>query len=307
MQLFIAGDWGSTHLRLYLCDEHGTLLDQRQGPGAAHVAGALADVFDSLSADWGQLHGPLPAVLCGMVGSNIGWTTAPYLACPAQTSSIADACVVLRDGRVHIIPGLSCRNPFDAPDFMRGEETQILGALQLESSLQRGAQLLCLPGTHTKWVWLQDGAVRQFLTAPSGELFSVLCAHSVLVRSQDNAADIDMQAFKAGLAQLKMFPSGSLLHRLFECRSRQLSGDLTPKAAAAHLSALLIGSDVEGALRAFSGAAANSTVYLVGSPTLTKLYATSLNSYDFTAVQLDGATTSLAGLTQVHRSVMQDV
>ena len=156
---FIGGDWGTSHLRLFLCDGQGALLDSRTGPGAAEASGHFSDVFASLAAHWEGSLGTLPAVLCGMVGSSIGWVQAPYVVCPAIPEEIADACVLLRGGNVHIIPGLSCRNRFDAPDFLRGEETQILGALHLAPILRHGRWLICLPGTHTKWALLEDGVV----------------------------------------------------------------------------------------------------------------------------------------------------
>ncbi|MBV8806161.1 MAG: hypothetical protein JO042_13970, partial [Sinobacteraceae bacterium] len=46
----VVGDWGTSHLRLFLCDEHGTVLDSVNGPGAAQ--GDFANVFDSLVAKW---------------------------------------------------------------------------------------------------------------------------------------------------------------------------------------------------------------------------------------------------------------
>ena len=36
---FIAGDWGTSHLRLYLCDATGRVLERRAGPGVARLAG----------------------------------------------------------------------------------------------------------------------------------------------------------------------------------------------------------------------------------------------------------------------------
>src|SRR5712675_3705817 len=95
---FVAGDWGTTHLRLFLCDADGRVLDSAAGPGAASVRGDFPRVFDSLLAGWRQRFGPLPAVLCGMVGSSIGWAQVPYLPCPARPARIAAACVALRDG-----------------------------------------------------------------------------------------------------------------------------------------------------------------------------------------------------------------
>jgi 2-dehydro-3-deoxygalactonokinase len=298
----VAGDWGTSHLRLFLCDADGAVLDRISGPGATEVRDGFPDIFDSLLAEWTRHHGALPAVLCGMVGSSFGWAQAPYVACPARPEQIADACVELRGGRVHIVPGLSCRNRLDAPDLLRGEETQILGALHLKPALRRGRHLLCLPGTHTKWVVLEEGAVREFLTAPTGEIFALLCTHSVLVR--DDGGDttvVDGPAFEQGLAQFKRFPHADLLHRIFECRSRRLSGQLSAGAVAPYLSGLLIGSDVSGALQLLATEDFATTVHLIGSPQLTPLYATALASQGREGESVDGAAASVAGLVHLHQ------
>jgi 2-dehydro-3-deoxygalactonokinase len=310
---FIAGDWGTSQLRLWLCDAQGCLLESRSGPGAAAVgerapdgrSHAFAHTLASLTAPWEESHGPLPTVLCGMVGSSIGWTQAPYVACPTNPDQIVQACVPLRDGGLHIVPGLSCRNRFDAPDFLRGEETQILGALQLAPALCRGHWLLCLPGTHTKWVLAQDGVVREFLTVPTGEVFAILSEHSVLVRTPAGDPDaIDKDAFQEGLARFDQYPQADLLHRLFECRSRQLAGELGASSAAAFLSGLLIASDVRGALR---GRAEGTVppVCLIGASRLTSLYAMALRAHGCESFETAGEAASLAGLTHVHRQLAQ--
>ena len=303
---FVAGDWGTSHLRLFLCDTEGAPLDGRSGPGAADIGGGFAETFDSLTAGWEESHGALPAVLCGMVGSSIGWIQAPYVACPATPEQIVDACAALRGGRIHIVPGLSCRNRLDAPDFLRGEETQILGALHLVPALRRGCWLLCQPGTHTKWVVLQDGRVSEFFTAPTGEMFAVLRDHSVLVRKPEGAkTPIYENAFHEGLARFNEFPEVQLLHRLFECRSRQLSGELAAQSADGYLSGLLIGSDVLGALRLLPGSVTPGSVCLIGSAQLTRLYAAALASHGHGASQIDGAEASRAGLAHVHQRLSQ--
>jgi 2-dehydro-3-deoxygalactonokinase len=307
---FVAGDWGTSNLRLFLCDADGAALDQVSGPGAAEVAGTegagrFAHTFDMLTAPWRASYAELPAVLCGMVGSSIGWIQAPYVPCPALPDEIIDACSALREGVIHIVPGLSCRNRFDAPDFMRGEETQILGALTRMPHLSRGTRLLCLPGTHTKWLVLADGLMRDFFTAPSGELFAVLCEHSVLVRRPKGAGPADLAAFQAGVARFNDFPNAQLLHRLFECRGRQLSGELAAQSADAYLSGLLIASDVHGALDSLSGALAERSVCLIGTARLTQLYALALKSHGFEALPMDGAAASLAGLARVQQRLSQ--
>src|SRR5476649_2586079 len=148
---FIAGDWGTSRLRLYLCDTAGNVLARGEGEGAS--VADCAGRFAASVASWDKAHGALPAVLSGMVGSTIGWREVPYLKCPAKPATIADAALRFEaDGRaIAILPGLSCVGKTGAPDVMRGEETQILGALRLHPHLAKGRHALCLPGTHTKW------------------------------------------------------------------------------------------------------------------------------------------------------------
>ena len=294
---FVAADWGTTHLRLFLCDESGKVLDSVTGPGAA--AADFAQVFDSLTQRWTSSGQTPPAVLSGMVGSNIGWLEAPYLPCPARPQDIAAACATLREGRIRIVPGLSCRNRFDAPDVMRGEETQILGALQLQPDLRQGRRLLCLPGTHTKWVLLEDGVIHDFLTAPTGELFTLLRERSVLVREPGPADTNTSPAFERALLEFERFPAAQALHRLFECRSRTLAGDLGTTEAAAFLSGLLIASDLTGALHLFASSLESRAVHLVGAPQLTGLYAKGLTRQDYQVGITDGALAAVAGLANV--------
>ncbi|MDB6088898.1 MAG: 2-dehydro-3-deoxygalactonokinase [Gammaproteobacteria bacterium] len=304
---FVAGDWGTTHLRLFLCDENAEVLDSVSGPGAADSGGRFAAIFDALLAKWTADHADLPAVLCGMVGSSIGWIQAPYVPCPARPEQIATACATLREGRIRIVPGLSCRNRFDAPDFMRGEETQILGALALRPALRQGRQLLCLPGTHTKWVMLEDGAVHEFLTSPTGELFTLLCERSVLVRERSRAADTaTTAAFQLGLAQVGRFPQGQLLHRLFECRGRSLDGELAPHEVPSFLSGLLIANDIAGALDMLANSTVVRAVHLIGSPQLTELYAAGLGLQHYQTSSTDGSAAAVAGLAQVRRQLTQE-
>ena len=211
------------------------------------------ETFDSLLTDWTRQHGALPAILCGMVGSSFGWAQAPYLPCPARPEQIAGACVALRAGRVRIIPGLSCRNRLDAPDLMRGEETQILGALRLDPALRRGQQLLCLPGTHTKWVLLDEGTVREFLTATTGELFALLCAHSVLV--SDSPTRAQSRTIAVGPAFIRAVGAASALSGCGTAASNVRGAQppleqraRRPMTPPAYLSGLMIASDVSGAL-----------------------------------------------------------
>jgi 2-dehydro-3-deoxygalactonokinase len=296
---FIAGDWGTTNLRLFLCDAEGVRLESVVGPGAVEVRGEFDRVFDSLTSQWTQQWGPLPAILCGMVGSSIGWRQTGYLACPIEPRHIATSLVELREGRVRIVPGLSCRNRLDAPDLMRGEETQVLGALKIKPELREGRHLICLPGTHTKWVVVDDGAVTEILTAPTGELFAMIRDHSVLVSKRAHTCELDTVAFERGVSEVSRSPRVQLLHRIFECRSRWLGGDLAEQATASYLSGLLIASDVRGALELLADLRSDP-VQLIGTPALIDLYSRALAAANRTVTCIDGENAVLAGLTHIY-------
>lgn len=293
---FIAGDWGTSHLRLRLCAVGGAALDSRQGPGAADARGKFASVFDELTSAWRAEHGALPTILCGMAGSTFGWLEAPYLPCPEELDNLAASLVRARVD-VQIVPGMRCTNPLGAPDVMRGEETQLLGAFAAHPSLEHGRQLICMPGTHTKWVMLLDGTVIEFLTVPTGEIFRMLCEHSVLVRDRDTPIVHDAREFERGLAESAKHAGVPLLHRIFQSRSLRLDGQLSAAGAPSWTSGLLIGTDVAGALPLF--AVPDSPVHIVANAQLCQLYGAALAKAGRESVAVAGDDASFAGLARV--------
>jgi 2-dehydro-3-deoxygalactonokinase len=293
---FIAGDWGTSHLRLRLCAADGAALDTRSGPGAAEARGKFATVFDELTAPWRAEHGVLPAILCGMAGSTFGWLEAPYLPCPEELDNVAGSLVRAR-ADVQIVPGMRCTNPLGAPDVMRGEETQLLGAFAAHPALEHGRQLVCMPGTHTKWVILLDGTVIEFLTVPTGEIFRMLCENSVLVRDRDTPVIHDAREFERGLAESAKHAGVPLLHRIFQSRSLRLDGQLSAAGAPSWTSGLLIGTDVAGALPLF--AAPDSPVHIIANAQLCQLYAAALAKFGRESVAVPGEDASFAGIARL--------
>jgi 2-dehydro-3-deoxygalactonokinase len=296
---FIAGDWGTSRLRLYLCDRAGQVLARGEGEGAS--VPDCAGRFATGVAAWDKAHGALPAVLGGMVGSTIGWREVPYLKCPARPGGIAGAALRFDvAGRsIVILPGLSCTGKTGAPDVMRGEETQILGALRLHPGLAKGRHIFCMPGTHAKWVAMADGAVIQFQTALSGELFELLRRHSVLAR---DGGEVDLQnpAFLHGLEFARKNPDADLLYLLFSARSRVVTGEMAKGDAASYLSGLVLGKDIATARTLFD---LEGPVQLIGTPSLAALYARALLAYDVKSVMIDGDRAALAGLVHAHAEI----
>jgi len=261
----IAVDWGSTHMRAYLLDADGVIRERRSADTGAMQIGAdrFPQALDQLIGPWVQ-SGEGPVFMSGMVGSRQGWLEVPYVPCPATLADIARGTrKVDWDGHrsAYIIPGVSCMDRDRVPDVMRGEETQAFGAV---SRLPAGPVSLCMPGTHSKHVRLQDGVLQRFETYMTGELYSVLRQYSILGRTMGPpVAEIDGAAFRAGVERAG--DSGGLSHHLFGVRARALAGELDAHAAGSYLSGILIGHEIRSVQRP-------DPVFIIGSPGLSELY-----------------------------------
>ena len=119
---FIAGDWGTSNLRLYLCEYSlngvSQILETRFGPGIGQLNGDFEGEFFKLGQDWLGQYGPLPVLLSGMVGSTIGWKDAPYLSCPVNAEQLAASRVSFKARGVSfsILAGLKTLNPLGMLD-----------------------------------------------------------------------------------------------------------------------------------------------------------------------------------------------
>jgi 2-dehydro-3-deoxygalactonokinase len=296
----IAGDWGTTHLRLHLC-RGATVLDKAEGAGIGSLTtSAEATLFGALEP-WARAFGPLPIWLAGMVGSRNGWREVPYASCPAGVADLR-ASLLRFDARGHsiaIAAGVACTNPLGAPDVMRGEETQILGAIATRPSLGHGRSIVALPGTHTKWALVEDGKLTSFQTSLSGELYALLRDRSTLLKASTAVADeaAERRGFEAGLQRSRELCNVPLSHLLFEVRARQLIEGMTHAEASTYLSGLIIGQDVLGALPLFDGAMrAGAAVPIIGAPKLAEFYGAALAAHGIETLPLDATELTIAGL-----------
>ena len=148
-ETFIAVDWGTTNRRAWRMEGGAFRQEFEDGSGVLSVA--TAD-FPGFVAQIRERLGDHPMLMAGMVGSNRGWVEAPYVPCPARLDDLVSALAWPDPGRTAIVPGLSSDDP---PDVMRGEEVQILGAV--EAGLIPPDALVCHPGTHNKWAIVRGG------------------------------------------------------------------------------------------------------------------------------------------------------
>lgn len=284
-------DWGSTSLRAMLIDEHGHVLRTRHSTAGVSTLDGNKSTFsaalDALIGDWDCT--ALPIWACGMVGSQHGWREVPYLSCPATPASLVAAAspVEWRDRRIMIVPGLIHHNERQVPDVMRGEETQVLGALVLEPDAFTEGACIIMPGTHSKWALVRDSMVHRFATHMTGELFAVLRAHSVLGRLMPSNTPEYAVAFNRGVEAARDQGQGGLSHQLFSVRTLGLTGSLNRTALPDYLSGLLIGHELRAGLmwREAAGLAL-APLLLVGEPTLCNRYAEALRLMETPSVQI---------------------
>ncbi len=270
-------DWGTTRARAYRMDASGHVLERRSRPlGVRLVArGAFPATLLQIVGDWIDEEPGAPVVASGMVGGQHGWVETPYLDCPAAPSDLARALVEAPAGiasRVWIVPGLTVDDRGGLPDVMRGEETELVGAL----SEGRAEEHFLLPGTHSKWARVERGRVTALATFPSGELFQLLCEHSTLgARGVEGASDREsldrVEAFERGaaLGVSEGARLGGSLRRLFSARSRVARRELAPGDACEYLSGLIVGCEVREALE---GGWASQRLTLVGDDALRARY-----------------------------------
>ncbi|GGY90309.1 2-dehydro-3-deoxygalactonokinase [Pseudoduganella plicata] len=267
-------DWGSTSLRAYLISADGAVLEEHAAAkGASTLQGhsAFVAALQEVAGAWREQHATLPLQACGMVGSQHGWLDVPYVRCPAGAADLAAGLRQPDDTNLRIVPGVLCDDGKLPPDVMRGEETQIVGALAHHAELADSC--VVLPGTHSKWTHVAQGRIVRFATHMTGELYAVLRQHSVLGRLMTPEVPTDADAFLRGVGAARDHGNLGLPHQLFAVRSLGVTGQLPHAALAEYLSGLLIGHELRAGLSWRTGhALANKPLALVGAPQLCDRY-----------------------------------
>nr|MBP6581503.1 2-dehydro-3-deoxygalactonokinase [Sphingorhabdus sp.] len=229
--------------------------------------------------------GEMPVLLAGMAGSTIGWLETSYVPAPTDLDQLASALHVV-DAHCAIIPGVRFEGNGRA-DIMRGEEVQLLGACLIQQVPPTA--LLCQPGTHSKWAWMEGGALSQFSTAMTGELFALLRDHSLIAGQLTGVVELG-PAFRRGVEE---GAKRDLLTSLFGVRARSMVGLLDPVDATAYTSGLLIGSEV--AAQPLEGEIA----HIIAERALGGLYIEAIRILGGKSVLIDSEAAFVAGMTRI--------
>jgi 2-dehydro-3-deoxygalactonokinase len=305
-------DWGTSNRRAYLIDAAGHCLGAHADDRG--VLAARPDFAGSLAALLAHLQVPdgVPVVASGMVGSAQGWREVPYLDVEVPLEALpAHLAPIAAHGLRHpcfIVPGYVQRDGDGdddgdcGVDVMRGEETQLLGAV----ALGRREGWVVLPGTHSKWVLLRDGVVQHIATFMTGELFALLGREGTLAaamaQSGDDQADdsaAEEAGFIAGLDEARA--RAPLSHALFGVRARVVAGALPRAQARGVVSGLLVGAEF-AALQALPGGPVDVAA-AIGSAALVPRYAHAAQRFGIRLDALDADRVYCAALARLREGM----
>jgi 2-dehydro-3-deoxygalactonokinase len=254
---FLSCDWGTSSFRLRLV-QTDTLTVVAQTKSASGVksfnepglskdarADACADFVRAQLRALAQKHSFLgaPLIVSGMATSSIGWKELPYAMAPlGLTGDDLHIQELVWDAPAEVSHTFLVSGIASDLDMMRGEECQIVGIFaQLENERYKDRAVLVLPGTHSKHVFIENGAITDWKTFMTGELYEILSKHSVLASTVCVGEFEDLDGFRQGLAFVR---ERGLAASLFKVRARNILKQIAPTANAGFLSGVLIGSEV---------------------------------------------------------------
>ncbi|MDP6973879.1 MAG: 2-dehydro-3-deoxygalactonokinase [Gammaproteobacteria bacterium] len=293
---WIAADWGTTHIRAWAIGEEDNVLAFRESnEGMKDLQqNQFEPVLLKLIESWLNDTKVTTVIACGMGGSKQGWVETPYLKTPCvpiDNQQLAIATTKDNRIKVNFVPGVMQNN---LTDIMRGEETQIAGFINKNPDFNG---VVCLPGTHTKWVNVKEGQITSFKTFMTGELFGVISNHT-LIRHSISIKGWNQAGFEAGIHEGFNNP-GSIASDLFSLRAESIVNDLDRDQARSTLSGLLLGVELNGAQTFWE----NSNVIIIGSQLLSNNYLQGLKILGGQSQLFSLETATLSGLSFAYREL----
>lgn len=201
-------DGGTTNTRMTIVDGSGKILyysresigvrDTASSGSISSLKDGLHKMFLSALRETGLDKSAVRCILAsGMITSEMGLMELPHLDAPCTSSMLAknmrryrDTSVFPSSIPVYFIRGI--KNPFDpesgdlvtldSMDFMRGEETQVVGLLE-EPDIRLPACVVIL-SSHTKFISIDTSCtILGSITTLSGQVFDALTNHTILGKS----------------------------------------------------------------------------------------------------------------------------
>ncbi|MBE2893499.1 2-dehydro-3-deoxygalactonokinase [Spirabiliibacterium falconis] len=271
----IAIDWGTSSFRARTISYEGKIIDCiSTNDGILNAAPHFEKVLFKHITHLQGYSDTLPIVMSGMIGSKNGWHEIPYITLPCDASTLAANILSIpnsHNANIILIPGVYKIG--DDADVIRGEETEIVGAI---NALNLTDASMIITGTHSKVATIKNGKLVDFKTFLTGEMFYAL-RQSTILGAFKGEVDSYSIWFKKGVEKgFHSKHSGELLNHIFLARTNVLCGDLPPECSLSFLSGILIGSEI--------GASdyKHDIIWIMGNGKLPQAYSNALQHLGFT-------------------------
>lgn len=246
MSALIAIDWGTTSFRAYLMDRDGSVKDKVSSPDGIMQVGdrEFETILFNKIGGWLTPGLNLPIIASGMITSRQGWIETPYLPCPANLTDLGGNLkkhTISKGQAIYFVPGVCQEKPI--PNIMRGEETQMAGLNTDQSTMA------ILPGTHSKWIQMEQGTITGFSTFMTGEIFAAITEHTILGRLMTDNKDPEAFSMGVHVGFSSRENTGGILSKLFSARAMPLMGMMYPESIGDYISGLLLGTEIKEAIQ----------------------------------------------------------
>lgn len=299
-------DCGTTNSRVYIVNERGEVKARavrKVGVRDTALTGSTEKLREGLREAYrealeraGLAVGEIALVVSsGMITSEIGLAELPHLWAPASLDALAQG--ITRVPQEDLFPGSppvyfvrGIKNRYDEArtgldeadrlDFMRGEETQVVGYLSLHET--RLPVTFVVLSSHTKFISVnREGAIGGSLTTVSGQVYEALMKETFLAKSVEGdprrskqGEKLDEGHYRRILELARRFcDEGGFLRALLVTRFMDTLLSTTREERQAYVEAVLAAEDLKVLSRLPAmGFPADAGFVLVGSPGRVRLY-----------------------------------
>ncbi len=310
-------DCGTTNTKCYVIKTTGVLLAETYTPvgcrnnvgvsGRNKYAEFLSDTVRAAVTQAKMPYARLAKVIAfGMISSDLGLLVVPHLVAPVGRKELRRGIYryekeIFGSG-VEFLIVRGIRNALAYPkalenvdfcDFMRGEETQVMGILECYKPAEP-INVITL-GTHFKAVHVDDtGCICRSMTTMSGQLFDCIVHKTIVGKSVDASIDASMVMNRVELVALakRMLDTYGLNRAILLPRFMESFTNMTPRERLIYLDATIAFDDLHSINGFFRKEELRARKYfLVGQQERCENFAMALHHIDqsLEVVMIDGS------------------
>jgi len=268
---YVTIDCGTTNSRIYIVDSLGKVFSKgKKNVGVKDTAitgsnevliNGLKELFNDVLKMSNINMSEIKIILSsGMITSELGIKEIPHISAPCNINDLAKNIVKVdnidltgSNISMYFIPGIKNKynkekidyNHVDSLDFMRGEETQVIGLIR--NSVTYYPKMVIILSSHTKFILIDTiGKIYGSITTMSGQLYDAIINHTFVGKSiNDDKKNNDYNEIKILELAKKCSNSYGIIRSLMFPRFMDVLLDTSSKQRKLFLDALIAYEDIK--------------------------------------------------------------